>query len=163
MKNRYGNMYEFEAINHNTYRIVGELDYWRYGGLEGQEGIDLSNLGFVDPAGGPFIGIGYNIQGRKVTKIYVVNGEICLTVEDTNILAGADLMSDKGYSVSTLEKQAEFARKRCWCHTCRPITIEDMRMVLCPECGNKRCPKANNHANECTNSNDTGQIGSAYP
>lgn len=112
MKNRYGNMYEFEAINHNTYRIVGELDYWRYGGLEGQEGIDLSNLGFVDPAGGPFISIGYNIQGRKVTKIYVVNGEICLTVEDTNILAAAELMSDKGYSESTLEKQAEFARKR---------------------------------------------------
>ena len=29
-----------------------------------------------------------------------------------NILAGAEQMSDKGYELSTLEKQAEFAKKR---------------------------------------------------
>lgn len=52
---------------------------------------------------------------------------------------------------------------KCWCRTCRPITLEDMRFVVCPECGNKRCPKANDHRNECTNSNDPGQPGSAYP
>ena len=51
---------------------------------------------------------------------------------------------------------------KCWCHTCRPITISDMRMVLCPTCGNKRCPKATNHTNKCTNSNDPGQEGSIY-
>jgi hypothetical protein len=71
-------------------------------------------------------------------------------------------LSDKGYELSTHEKQQEFAKKRCWCHACRPITMEDMRMVLCPSCGNKRCPKANNHNNPCTNSNDTGQEGSYY-
>lgn len=37
------------------------------------------------------------------------------------------------------------------------------RMVLCPSCGNKRCPKANDHHHECTWSNDSGQLGSAYP
>jgi hypothetical protein len=37
-----------------------------------------------------------------------------------------------------------------------------MRMVLCPDCGNKRCPKANNHRNACTNSNEPGQPGSVY-
>lgn len=51
----------------------------------------------------------------------------------------------------------------CWCQTCRPITINDMRMVLCPTCGNKRCPHANNHRNPCTGSNEPGQTGSAYP
>lgn len=51
----------------------------------------------------------------------------------------------------------------CWCETCRPIVAGDMRMVLCPECGNKRCPKANDHRNACTDSNDPGQTGSAYP
>jgi len=71
-------------------------------------------------------------------------------------------MDDKGYQLSTLEKQAQFAKKRCWCHTCRPITIEDSRMVLCPTCGNKRCPRATNHNNACTNSNDPGQEGSIY-
>lgn len=53
--------------------------------------------------------------------------------------------------------------EKCWCHTCRPITTEDMRMVLCPACGNKRCPHANDHRNACTGSNDPGQPGSAYP
>lgn len=52
--------------------------------------------------------------------------------------------------------------KPCWCETCRPITINDMRMVVCPECGNKRCPKANDHRNACTNSNEVGQAGSAW-
>ena len=50
----------------------------------------------------------------------------------------------------------------CWCQTCRPITLEDMRMVLCPECGNKRCPKANDHRHGCTGSNEPGQKGSAW-
>lgn len=57
------------------------------------------------------------------------------------------------------------ARLRCWCHTCRPVSVnppEDMRMVLCPDCGNKRCPKANDHRNACTGSNEAGQPGIAY-
>lgn len=51
---------------------------------------------------------------------------------------------------------------KCWCATCRPITPfgnpEDNRMVLCPTCGNKRCPHANDHRNACTNSNKPGQF-----
>jgi hypothetical protein len=50
----------------------------------------------------------------------------------------------------------------CWCETCRPITLADMRMVLCPTCGNKRCPHATDHRNACTNSNEPGQVGSSY-
>ncbi|WP_203452965.1 hypothetical protein [Enterobacter hormaechei] len=51
----------------------------------------------------------------------------------------------------------------CWCRTCRPITHTDMRFVVCPDCGNKRCPHANDHRNACTGSNEPGQEGSAYP
>lgn len=51
----------------------------------------------------------------------------------------------------------------CWCRTCRPMTMSDMRFVVCPECGNKRCPHANDHKNDCTGSNEPGQEGSAYP
>lgn len=36
------------------------------------------------------------------------------------------------------------------------------RFIVCEICGNKRCPHANNHDNECTGSNETGQKGSAY-
>lgn len=42
------------------------------------------------------------------------------------------------------------------------ITEEMSRMILCPVCGNKRCPRANDHRNECTGSNEPGQPGSAY-
>jgi len=36
-------------------------------------------------------------------------------------------------------------------------------MVLCPNCGNKRCPGAANHENACTGSNAVGQPGGLYP
>jgi hypothetical protein len=55
------------------------------------------------------------------------------------------------------------------CHRCATDTATTLQnlffrpMILCPTCGNKRCPKANNHLFTCTGSNDTGQQGSAYP
>lgn len=51
----------------------------------------------------------------------------------------------------------------CSCLTCRPVTFTDSRFVVCPDCGNKRCPHANDHRNACTGSNEPGQVGSAYP
>lgn len=51
----------------------------------------------------------------------------------------------------------------CSCRTCRPVTFTDSRFVVCPECGNKRCPHANDHRHACTGSNEPGQEGSAYP
>jgi hypothetical protein len=75
MRNRYGNEYEFVKLDENTYTIKGELKYWRYGGREGQNGWDWNNVGFVDPSGGPFIALGYGIEGRKVTNI-AVSGDL---------------------------------------------------------------------------------------
>lgn len=64
----------------------------------------------------------------------------------------------------------------CWCLTCEDrdaktvqrLTGDVLRtlsrfMVVCPDCGNKRCPKANHHDHSCTGSNEPGQSGSAYP
>ncbi|HAN4112039.1 TPA: hypothetical protein IFB41_001144 [Escherichia coli] len=51
----------------------------------------------------------------------------------------------------------------CSCHACRPVTFADSRFVVCPDCGNKRCPHANDHRHACTKSNEPGQEGSAYP
>lgn len=34
--------------------------------------------------------------------------------------------------------------------------------IVCPECGNKRCPKATWHVQACSRSNEPGQIGSVY-
>lgn len=35
-------------------------------------------------------------------------------------------------------------------------------MIVCATCGNKRCPKATFHGNECTGSNEPNQPGSRY-
>lgn len=69
MKNRYGDEYNFVKVDDNTYTIVGDLNYWRYGGREGQEKWDWNDLGFVDPSGGPFIELGSSIDGRKIKRI----------------------------------------------------------------------------------------------
>nr|WP_249414608.1 hypothetical protein [Enterobacter asburiae] len=65
-------------------------------------------------------------------------------------------------STNNCRENAETSTK-CWCHTCRPVTFSDSRFVVCPVCGNKRCPHANDHRNACTGSNEPGQEGSAYP
>ena len=31
------------------------------------------------------------------------------------------------------------------------------RMIVCPDCGNKRCPRATDSARDCTGSNELGQ------
>lgn len=67
---------------------------------------------------------------------------------------------------------------KCWCANCHHTFADELRqrsdandlrwfsitqhMYLCPDCGNKRCPKATNHVLACTGSNTPGQAGSAY-
>jgi len=58
----------------------------------------------------------------------------------------------------------------CHCRKCldergekvNGIPFHLARMVVCPKCGNKRCPHATDHAEECTRSNDPGQPGSVF-
>lgn len=69
MRNRYGDVYDFVQEGDNTYRIAGDLKYWRFGGRQGQPEMDMSNLGFVDPSGGPFIELGMYIKNRKIVNI----------------------------------------------------------------------------------------------
>jgi len=52
---------------------------------------------------------------------------------------------------------------KCHCRKC--IEIGDVPMfglavfVVCPKCGNKRCPKASDHRMKCTGSNEINQVG----
>ena len=61
----------------------------------------------------------------------------------------------------------------CICHKCieenkiqapgmEPFLLNSIMMILCPICGNKRCPHASDHNLACTGSNDSGQPGSVY-
>jgi hypothetical protein len=63
--------------------------------------------------------------------------------------------------------------ERCFgCITCDDRDRDDFEqltgdwrtphMIICPECGCKRCPKASHHDNACTGSNEPGQEGSVY-
>lgn len=62
----------------------------------------------------------------------------------------------------------------CWCITCDETIAEAQAdngdwmgsltrvFIVCPDCGNKRCPRAAHHDRACTGSNEPGQPGSAY-
>lgn len=68
----------------------------------------------------------------------------------------------------TFHIQSLLSSSACPCYRCqdRPeLGLENPawnRMILCPICGNKRCPRATHHDNACTGSNETGQEGSRY-
>ena len=71
MRNRYGDVYDFVQEGEDTYRITGDLKYWRFGGKEGQQLLDMNDLGMADPSGGPYIEVGMQLMGRKIVRIYV--------------------------------------------------------------------------------------------
>lgn len=56
----------------------------------------------------------------------------------------------------------------CPCYSCQDdpsrglMNPVNVMMIVCPDCGNKRCPKATQHDNPCTGSNEPGQVGSRY-
>ena len=43
-----------------------------------------------------------------------------------------------------------------------PFIIRPMQFTVCPDCGNKRCPKATDHRLACTGSNAPNQPGSDH-
>lgn len=68
--NRYGNAYEFAKQSDTQYLFtIEDFGYGRMGGREGQEKVDMSDLGMCDPAGGPYISLGMELDERKITKI----------------------------------------------------------------------------------------------
>jgi len=48
----------------------------------------------------------------------------------------------------------------CW--DCASDLERVTQMIVCPECGNKRCPRSTHHNYKCTDSNEPGQPGSRY-
>lgn len=66
---------------------------------------------------------------------------------------------EAGEPSATVIPESEFY-KCTWCEVCNPSRV-GVRMVVCPNCGNKRCLHAYDHRNVCTNSNAVEQPGSA--
>ena len=70
--NRYRDKYVFSALEEGKYlfKMEGDsLKYCRYGGKEGQDGIDRQDLGMFDPSGGPYVGLGTQIDGKPIKHI----------------------------------------------------------------------------------------------
>lgn len=65
------------------------------------------------------------------------------------------------------KKVAEY---QCYCYNCNKDRLDESgnfsytmtRMIVCPACGNKRCPHSTDHTLTCTGSNEPGQPGSRY-
>jgi hypothetical protein len=69
MKNRHGVEYSYVKYDDNLYRFNMDeehIKYMRFGGKEGQDGIDRTDLGFFDPSGGPFVAVGSEIYWDEI-------------------------------------------------------------------------------------------------
>ena len=81
-KNRYGDKYEFVGTDSPTRFILeGGLQHCRFGGKEGQDGLDQLDLGMIDPSGGPYVELGTLVDNKRITKISVYSEVIMLETE----------------------------------------------------------------------------------
>ena len=78
---------------------------------------------------------------------------------------------EEGYTRVASHLAANDERPSCWCRRCEDAEREKAlargevifaRFIVCPTCGNKRCPRATQHDLACTGSNEPGQAGSDY-
>jgi len=76
--NRYGDEYYFTVVPKSIsglatqylFNMKGDsMKYCRYGGKDGEEGIDVNDLGRFDPSGGPYVCLGMEIDGKPITRI----------------------------------------------------------------------------------------------
>ena len=106
----------------------------------------------------------------EIAKMFKEHAEEAMTEQrETNIDSALNRLEALGVNEDTrFEVEAAIRRGECNCHRCRAerreggIFSQKIMMVVCTECGNKRCPKASDHRLECTCSNEPGQKGSIY-
>lgn len=80
----------------------------------------------------------------------------------------SDLIRERLAATAASLRDQPRAHKSVCCHKCAEgktvgcIPLSATRMILCPVCSNKRCPRASNHDLACTGSNEPGQPGSLF-
>lgn len=83
---------------------------------------------------------------------------------------GGVVLSDAEFDGFMDAVHGEPMTAKCGCWSCNEAAINregglsmiSRLMILCPECGYKRCPRSTHHDNACTGSNEYGQPGSRY-
>ncbi|MCI1898544.1 MAG: hypothetical protein LKI85_09220 [Enterobacter sp.] len=116
----------------------------------------------------PFLGTQENafVSGWNACRAAMLQGKAEPAKTGLTLREGLAAIRISGIAIDAEKILAErdaLNEPTCWCRTCRPVTVTDMRFVVCPQCGNKRCPHANDCRNACTGSNEPAQEGSAYP
>ena len=109
-------------------------------------------------------------------------GAIAYTLLDTYFLSQRVARLERDSSAPIADTETEIPDEpvsdrevlpECGCITCADARPNDWhpessipnsrtRMIVCAFCGNKRCPHATYHGNECTGSNEPGQPGSVF-
>jgi hypothetical protein len=89
--NRYGDTYHWEHVADRTYvfRMTGDsLNWCRFGARENSATVDAANLGFFDPAGGPYIAVGDTVPAVSsetsydvIASIWTESGQIFVSIE----------------------------------------------------------------------------------
>ena len=132
---------------------------------------DLEDLLLILPVDVRILGVEYADKEFTGKKICADRGITCIFNK-----------RDHSFSSSSLRKRVALAQSStslpavppdglpCRCYKCLeqqidPNTLLPLTMntfIVCPDCGNKRCPRATDHTLACTNSNEPGQQGSRY-
>jgi ribosomal protein L32 len=104
------------------------------------------------------------ISDNKKRAFQNAVAEIAKTRKDIVMGAIRGLLNDPN-QVSSPKPSKKYD---CFCYNCnKDRTVNGFpyamtTMIVCPKCGNKRCPHATDHNLACTNSNVSGQTGSRY-
>lgn len=112
-----------------------------------------------------FVTIGYDYA-------YTSNSHQRDLAKQIGKLLGQEDIQERPWVMPESWKQAfkeDTADDSCYCYNCNKDRKDEggfpwvmTRMIVCPKCGNKRCPHATDHNLDCTGSNEPGQAGSRY-
>lgn len=106
-------------------------------------------------------------DGRKSDEIYAASSQValdplqgaanwlvqthCPALSPTDLAGRLTIGHNRAKRLydAALAAQPGPQKKECGCATCRPHS-DEMRMILCSDCGDKRCPHGADHRNACT-------------
>ena len=89
-RNRMNVGYTFLKLNEREYlfQISAEDNgYWRFGGKDNEPSVNMDDLGYFDPSGGPFVARGVEVDGRSVERIRSTPEGMILEIETLNEVA----------------------------------------------------------------------------
>jgi glycerol-3-phosphate cytidylyltransferase len=132
---------------------------------------DLEDLLLILPVDVRILGVEYADKDFTGKQICADRGITCIFNKRDHSFSSSSLRKRVALAQSTRSLPAVPADGApCGCYKCLEQQIDphtflyrtSTTFIVCPDCGNKRCPRATDHTLACTNSNEPGQQGSRY-